>query len=223
MSTSNYIPARDADFDIWQGQFIAGITPARITAWKITQADYDALVLLQTDWTSAWNIAKDIGSHTSAETVAKNQARDVYEHALRTFVSQWIRGNTLITDDERRDLGVTVPDAERTPVGIKTNAPLLTFDPAVHTVQTLRIGNPDDPQTQGMPAGQKVFLERFVGGSGLDPATISFGNAQVVTRFLHRIQYTEADVGKTVYLRACYVNTKGEKGPFSPVLNAVIM
>ncbi len=223
MSTSNYIPARDADFDIWQAQFMTGLTPARIAAWKITPADQAALLPLQTDWTNAWTIAKDKGSHTSAQTVAKDEARAAYEPALRTFVSQWIRSNTLVTDDERRDLGVTVRDTERTPVGIKANAPILSFDPAVHTLQTLRMGNPDDPQTQAMPAGQKVLLERFIGTSGLDPAAINFGNAQIVTRFLHRIQYTEADVGKTAYLRACYVNTKGEKGPFSPVLSAVIM
>jgi hypothetical protein len=219
----DFIPRPDADFDIWQSQFMTGLTPARITAWKITPADQAALVLLQTGWTNAWTIAKDKGSHTSAQTIAKDEARIAYEQALRTFVSQWLRSNTLVTDDQRRDLGITVPDSERTPVGIKANSPLMAFDPAVHTVQTLRLGNPDDPHTQAMPTGQKVLLERFVGNSGLDPATISFGNAQVVTRFLHRIQYTEADVGKTAYLRACYINSRGEEGPFSPVLSAVIM
>jgi hypothetical protein len=223
MRNPDFIPRPDADFDIWQGQFMTGLTPARITAWKITPADQAALVVLQTAWANAWTVAKDKGSHTSAQTVAKDEARTAYEQALRIFVSQWLRSNTLVTDDQRRDLGITVRDSERTPIGIKTNAPLITFDPAVHTVQTVRFGNPDDPHTQAMPAGQKVFLERFVGDKGLDPAVISFGNAQVVTRFLHTIQYTEADVGKTVYLRACYVNTKGEKGPFSPVLSAVIM
>jgi hypothetical protein len=223
MSNTDYIPTRDADFDVWQDQFMTGLTPARITAWKINPLDKTALDTLQGTWKNAWTIAKDKGTRSSAQTIAKDEARQAYEPALRTFVSQWIRSNTLITDDQRRDLGVTVRDSERTPVGIKANAPLIAFDPPVHTVQTLRFGNPDDPHTQAMPAGQKVFLERFVGDKGLDPVAINFGNAEVVTRFLHRIQYTEAEVGKTAYLRACYVNTRGEKGPFSQVLTEVIM
>jgi hypothetical protein len=218
----DYIPRPDGDFDIWQDQFMTGVTP-NIVTWKIDPANFATLAPLQAAWKSAWLIGKDKGTRSSAQVIAKDEARQHYETALRVFVKQWIRGNTLVTDDQRRNIGVTVPDSERTPVGIKHNAPLLSFDPSVHTVQTLRFGNPDDPHTQSIPAGQKILLERFVGEKNLDPSTINFGGAQIVTRFLHTVQYTEADVGKWVYVRACYVNTRGEQGPFSVVASAVVV
>jgi hypothetical protein len=73
-----------------------------------------------------------------------------------------------------------------------------------------------------MPKGQKVMFERFVGDAKLDPATISFGNAEVIGRFLHHVDYPETDTGKTAYYRVAYVNTRGEKGPESAIFSKVI-
>jgi hypothetical protein len=36
------------------------------------------------------------------------------------------------------------------------------------------------------------------------------------------VRHTEADKGKTAYYATAYENSKGEKGPWSPVVEAVI-
>ena len=102
-------------------------------------------------------------------------------------------------------------------------APGFMFEPSTHGVHHFRFSNPLDPTTQAMPAKQKVYLERFVGASGLDPSTINFGNAEVIGRFLHHIDYPEGDTGKTAYYRVSYINTRGEKGPESAIFSQVIM
>ncbi|GAB6392095.1 MAG: hypothetical protein MdMp014T_1468 [Treponematales bacterium] len=36
------------------------------------------------------------------------------------------------------------------------------------------------------------------------------------------VRHTEADKGKTAYYATAYENSKGEKGPWSPVVEAVV-
>lgn len=234
MSHNHTFPSRDGDFDNYANSKYAylkanearlGINSAGILA-ILGPPPTPAGPPPGTNATpGTWNYVYPLESNPETFThplkLQKDSLRAQLETAFRTVYGDIPQ--SVLTADDRTALNLPERDTVPTPVGVKDNAPIVSFEPSVHTLQTIRFGNPDDPQTQAMPQGQKIMLERFVGEKGLDPATINFGSAQVVTRFLQKVQYTETDVGKTAYLRACYVNTRGEKGPYSAVVSSVII
>ena len=110
---SDYIPSKDANFNIFQGNLIV-IVQANATAWGILAADVTALVAAQLLWTTAFAKASNKLNRTSADVQAKDDARKVFEKALRNFIRQWIANNAKVPDSERERMGVTVKIITRT-------------------------------------------------------------------------------------------------------------
>ena len=86
------------------------------------------------------------------------------------------------------------------------------IDAIKHLSHKLRLTDPANPHTQSKPKGVRAIqVFRFVGTSA--PADVSeyqfVGDA---TRFLFESKFTLADVGKTAYYLARYVNTRGIPG-----------
>ncbi len=77
----DYIPSADADFDIFQRQFITFVQPNIDPggSWGIPGNDFDPLLALQTTWDTKWAIAQDKDSRTSADVEGKDNARDVVD------------------------------------------------------------------------------------------------------------------------------------------------
>jgi hypothetical protein len=90
-------------------------------------------------------------------------------------------------------------------------------------VHTLRVRNPEDPESKKMPKGQRIILRTAVGAADIPESEIPWSQDRiVVTRFLHDVSYTAADKGKTAYYNACYESTRGEHGPWSDVIDAIV-
>jgi len=217
----DYIPGADALFHNWQTQFINGVQP-NIVAWKIDAPDFNALLPLQTAWEAAWQAVSDVNSFTRADVQAKVDARKAYEKALRSFVQEWISPNKNITDAQRRDIGVTVADTEPTAVPRLNYPPALRIDRIGTRMHVLRFSDPQNPASRALPQRQQIMLERFVGEANLPPDGINFGNADVITRALSDVEFVAADAGKTVYYRSCFVNTRGEKSPWSDTVTGIV-
>jgi hypothetical protein len=44
----------------------------------------------------------------------------------------------------------------------------------------------------------------------------------LATRTPHTFEFTEEERGKTVYMAACWQNEKGQKGPWSEIVSAIV-
>ena len=182
-----------------------------------------------TDWNGRRNNWRDVlypaysnpATRTTVVTHNLNDAmtgfRTFAEPLLNKIASSGIAGN-----EEEEIFNIDLSRGTPTRAGVMSVEPGFQFEPSTHGVHRMRFANPLDPNTQAMPHSQKVIVERYVGAAGLDPGTINFGNAQVVSRFLHQVDYPELDTGKTAYYRVAYINTRGEKGPESAVFSKVI-
>ncbi len=103
----SYIPNSDADFDEWQKNFLTHVEKGS-SAWNIPNASVDALKALQTQWDTDYAAGGKHVDRTSSQQLKKTQTRDLYEKDIRGFVQEHIAFNSLITDDERRAMKVTV-------------------------------------------------------------------------------------------------------------------
>jgi len=218
---TDYIPAKDESFDVFQSNFIASVQPKLIT-WSIPTTEFTALTTLQTAWNTAWNKAKNKDTRSRADVQAKKEARKAFQSALRKFVRQWLAFNSKVTDADREALGLKVKDIEPTPMPVPDRAPDITIDAIKHLSHKLRLTDPANPHTQSKPKGVRAIqVFRFVGTSApTDVSEYQFvGDA---TRFLFESKFTLADVGKTAYYLARYVNTRGIPGNWSNVVSAAV-
>ncbi|MBI4833313.1 MAG: hypothetical protein HY811_00635 [Planctomycetes bacterium] len=114
MPKKDYMPDPDGDFNIWQGNFVMKVVGAP-AAYGLTPAD---VVNVSAD-SAAWQMA--LAAHVAAQNAAKAAAetkddtRDILESEIRSLVKR-IQSYPAMTDAQREDLGITVPDLTRTPL-----------------------------------------------------------------------------------------------------------
>ncbi|MBL7128967.1 MAG: hypothetical protein ISS16_08280 [Ignavibacteria bacterium] len=219
-----YIPLKQSVFFNWQDNHLKVIVVESV-GWGVPPADLTALQGLQTIYVGAYNVGSKEQklTRTSGQAQALRTAEKNYIDGIRNFNSQWITSNPLVTDAQRVDLGVTVRDTEPTRIDAAGFAPQLVVDKISGGVHTLRFRNPEDPASKKMPKGQKIILRTAVGTADIPESEIPWSQDRiVVTRFLHDVSYTAGDKGKTAYYNACYESNRGERGPWSDVIDAIV-
>lgn len=220
----DYIPSGDPEFDIFQRQFITFVQPNIDPggSWGIPGSAFDPLLPLQTTWNAKWAVAQDKDSRTSADVEGKDNARAAYETALRAFVKEWITPNQNITNQQRKDMNVTVPDTERTRVPVPANAPGVTVKELKHLQHILRIIDPTQPNSKAKPDGvRSAQVWTFFGDNepGDNSLYTFYGSAN---RFNFTVTFDAAERGKLVWYIARWENTRGEVGPWSNPFSATV-
>ena len=137
---SNYVPRPDAEFDVFQIDFTSILGPLVGPGGSsgIPQPVFDAVLALQSPWTTTWAVARNKKNRTVADVKAKDDARDAYEAAIRALVNEWVRFNANITNEDKVRMGIPIRDDERTPVAVPVTNPVLqigTQDPARHSIR----------------------------------------------------------------------------------------
>ena len=229
----NYIPSQDAGFDNWQRNLI-NLIIAYYVAWAIAAADEANLITLQTTWVADYATGGKLmaATRTKQQVAAKTAARKVYEKAIRVFVTRWVKGNTLISNAQRAAMGVTVSKTTRTPVQVPDTAPTLTiasgsgsqliigFRQAPHVITSLPTER--SAVKKAKPKGYHAVRLYYVVGGTAPTSTAGCNVVIGMTKSPHKLRFNAADAGKTVYFFACWVNTKEQEGPLTPLHTAVV-
>ncbi|HLG35414.1 MAG TPA: hypothetical protein VI757_11085, partial [Bacteroidia bacterium] len=159
----SYIPDTEENFNDWQDNFME-VLNLNLVAWGIEPVDIDPLTVLQTIWVEKYDKGKPEANPRSSDRIAKNDARKAFDKALRKFVKKFINENAAVSNDQRRELKVTVYDDTRTRVPVPTVQPagsIRKINPHEHVVQ---IKNPDTPNSNAKPVGVRATrVFRFVG------------------------------------------------------------
>ena len=214
---SDYVPHSDAEFNLWQaGLFVLVQTNA--DAWGILPDDVASLIALQLAWANAFAITSNPKNCTDADTQAKNDARRVYEKALRNFIGQWLAHNAKVTDSDRTRLNITVKSTTHTSVGVPTTSPVATIDFSVRHQHTIKFVDEATPTSKAKPEGvHGCEIWSKVG----DQVTFSYLATDTATPYV--VIYDEDVAGKTASYHLRWVNTKGEQGPWSAVVSATVV
>jgi hypothetical protein len=228
----DYLSLRDADFDNFY-KFMCHYVNAKCTGstpeWThIPQAAWSLLADTCAAWTAAYG--KTIGPHTPVETEAKNDAKKEAKKVIRPFVNQYLRFPP-VTNEDRTAMGIPNKDTIPTDVPVPTAQPEadLTF-PGIHMVELAKIRAvkgtaPDARSDHGVriyygltgPASDKHKF-RLTG----EPKTGADLPYSVFTRRKRERFDFDGERGNTVYFCLRYENSKGEAGPYGPMLSAVI-
>jgi hypothetical protein len=131
MSGKDFIPRSSADFDIWQKNFITVAHPL-FPGWDLPTSANDEWTQLATTankkklrWDAIWAVVST-GDFKHSDEVELQEARKDYENgrpddpddtSLRLFISRYIRNNPRVTNQQKANMGLTVPDLVKTPAG----------------------------------------------------------------------------------------------------------
>ncbi|MDR2068507.1 MAG: hypothetical protein LBP71_01385 [Spirochaetaceae bacterium] len=232
----DYVPVKDADFDVWFRnlcQYVnAKCNPPDAPQWS--HIPPDALTELNGAY-AAWHAAYGITLKpcTKPERDEKNRVRKGSQKTARNFVNAYLRYHPAVTDDDREQMGLRIPDPA-SPIPRPEAQPEadITY-PGVHLIELTRIRavktEGEDPRSD---YGVRIFwgilgpaVSRDKFRLAAPPVT---GDDLPHSTFTHRKRYRfdfPGDSGSTVYFCLRYENEKGGEegeGPFGPILSAII-
>jgi hypothetical protein len=220
MST-DYLPAKDRDFLQWIINFLNYLFRS-LTRFNVPNAVYDDMVEKRGDYQQKLDIAEDPTTRTKLTVQAKNTAKNVLKKTARLVVKEYLTFNHAVTDEDRDGLGIPIRKTTRTPSQVATTYP--DFDIDSGTIRRLIIHFFDQGQkkSKAKPAGQHGAEIRWIISDVpvVDVEVLIHSSFDTHTPFTLEFQGHER--GKTVYFCLCWENTRGEKGPWSEIQNAII-
>ena len=219
---NNFIPQNDAEFNVWQDNLAKEFTTGS-TTWGIPEEDIAALVAVQTNWNTCYARANNKNNRTSADVQAKDDARAIYEKKLRSFIAQWLTNNTKVLDSDRERMGITVKSGTRTAVPKPITVPVGNVDFSVRLQHTIHFNDESTPKSKAKPEGVhgcEIWM-KLGGEVPKNASELTFVATDTRTPFVKTFEGTDA--GKTVYYWLRWVNTRGEQGPWSKAINAMVV
>ncbi|MDR2040729.1 MAG: hypothetical protein LBP98_00215 [Tannerella sp.] len=220
MRRNDYMPQKDADFDILQTN-VYNAAQANASKWLIPQELVTALDVPRQRWSAAYAAYCVTASRTPAVTREKNDAGADYRAVLRTFIQGQIMHNSRVSDGERLAMGLPVYDRKPTQARPpETRTEMEIFFPQI--MKHILHVRDSESKSAGKPAHVIGFeIWRRTGGD-TEPAFEEMQFVELATRSPHTLEYTSADRGKMVWYATRWVNTRGEKGPWSEILSAIV-
>lgn len=151
MAQNPYIPPRDADFNNWFDNFSTRIT-ATPALFGLTAGDAVQIAAAFTSWNDAYVAAITPSTRTPLAVAAKNNERAAAEAVIRPYAIN-VRDNEGVTDADKLDLGLNVPDTTPTPIPAPSSSPVITIVGATPLQTTLRVADETTPNVRKKPFG----------------------------------------------------------------------
>lgn len=221
MSTSSdYIPNSDGDFNAWLQNFVSNIT-ANTSALGLTAADIAPVTDTANDWQTKYAANTTAQAAAQSARQAKDDSRSATEGVVRSLVGRLQSSNT-VTDAQRQALSISVRSATRTPVGVPTSRPVAQVDISQRLRHTLSFMDELTPTSRAKPSGiiGCELWNKIGGAPPVDPSEMTY--LATDTRSPYVVEFDGADAGKTVYYMLRWVNSRGERGPWSQTVSATI-
>jgi hypothetical protein len=219
---ADFIPQNDAEFNLWQSSLVTQVQ-ASATVWGISATDITAVVAQQTLWTPAFTKASNKQNRSSADVQAKDDARKAYETTLRKFVAQWLANNSKVANSDRERMGLTVKQTGHTPVSVPSTSPAGSIDFSVRLQHSIGYADEATPRSKAKPDGVhgcEVWV-KIGGDAPKDTTELTFLATNTSTPYVAKFSAT--DSAKTVYYRLRWVNTRGQQGPWSSIISAMVV
>jgi hypothetical protein len=218
----DFIPARDADFDVYFKNIketVAAKTAGTKPEWThIPPADKTALDAAYTNWSNAY--IPTLKPHTPEQTREKNRVRKSSEKLLRKFINRFLR-HEPVTDKERDGLSIRNPKPGRTVIPVPATIP--QFAIRVRNVRRLDVDFQDEGSaTKARPYGYDgaIIYWDVLDAPPAQPEDLR--QSHKATRTPYTLKFKETERAKKAYVALRWQNSKGEKGSWTTIQEAVV-
>ena len=221
--SEGYIPRPYGEFFSWQ-QNLLDYASSHLADLGLVAGDLTAVSALRGEWEQAFldNQAKQAAAE--AATQLKHDRRRDFEAAIRALVRK-LQASPAVDDSERQALGITVRDTQPTPVGPPTTRPVALVDTSQRLRHEIAFADEGTPTRKAKPSGAMgAEIWRAITAAGaaapVDPSGYTFIALDTSTPYV--LDFAGADAGKTAHYILRWVNTRGQKGPWSETVSATI-
>ena len=219
---ADYITQTDAEFHVWQINLI-DILSDNATAWGIPEEVITSLKATQTRWTTAYEKASNKQNRTAADVITKNEAGDDFTKEIRDTVQQWLVRNPKVSDADRVRMDITVRTNTHTPVPPPSSFPVGSVDFSLRLQHTISFYDQASAHSNAKPedvTGCEIYLK----ADGEAPKSVEEMNFQgTCTASPFVVKFDSTKAGKTAWYWLRWVNRKGEPGPWSTAISAMIV
>lgn len=229
MSSQHRFPAKDADFNNYINIGIPYLVAnkARLVITTGAQAILTTVTNQLSAAVTGWNIIYPQSQNPAIATASiianKSALRPQIEANLRAIFDDIPK--SVLTQVDRDTLNLPLPAGTHTPSPVPTAVPSITVSSRGHLSVTLAIVDSAHPQSAAKPDGvESIQLEgAFVAaGSTAKPTDADFRNIDIASKTSYIRNYTSDQLASTEYIRARYLNSRGEVGNWSEWLAVVV-
>jgi hypothetical protein len=217
---ADFIPSSDTDYTAWMQNFIT-YADANLAALGLTLADLTPIQNAETTWETAYAALVAAQAQAQSARQTKDDARAAQETLVRPLVAQ-LQTSPIVTDAQRQALAITVRSTSRTASPTPTSRPVATVDTSQRLRHIIAFIDELTPTSRAKPAGM-VGCEIWIkigGAPPVDPSELTY--LATDTRSPYVAEFDGADAGKTAYYMLRWVNTRGERGPWSQTISGTI-
>jgi hypothetical protein len=220
MSRKQIIPDKDADFDVMQRR-LHTVANANISKWGldstwITNVFNPAAAL----WNAKYAVYKEPLTRTQVITAEKIAARKAYKPHISLLVKS-LRVNTRLSENDRLEAGLENYDTTPTAPEVPVSWPIIVFKPVAAGV--LR-GDYHDSESGLRRKGKGIHgMEVRIGVPDQPPVSPEeMPHSEFSTRTPYIKAFDQSLRGKKAYFCSRWENTRGQKGPWSEIISAII-
>ncbi|MDR1103357.1 MAG: hypothetical protein LBL42_06325 [Tannerella sp.] len=221
MPSNNYYPRNEPGFIQWCIDFFLYLA-SHLPGWGLDPTEEASLKSDFDTFQNAYNHYHDPDHKTPANRVAKDTAKKGFEKRLRAYVKEHLAFNHLLTDADRRALGINVPEpGPHPPHPLPTSFPILTFGTQtaawlyMHLIDSVTKHRAKPFGVQG--AEYRCGICETPPVNPEDLPEVGF-----ITRWPHIFKFRKEDSSKIFCVCARWENTRGEKGPWSEIYRVII-
>lgn len=208
----NRYPPRDDDGLLEAGnKFIDNVgDPTKI---GLTAEDITRLTTSVSEGETARDEHNTAQTTARNKTVAKDEKLETVEDILQEFNSR-VQGHPGMTDELRTKLGLPIYDSVKSFALAPTEMPnvsINTATPLLHVIEFSRDGG------KGKPEGVREIEIWFKLGGDATGNPSDYDYIGRDTESPYTKQFVAADSGKQAHYLCCWLNSKGERGPWKMV------
>jgi hypothetical protein len=170
---------------------------------------------------TTWNTKYPAHIAAAAAAISAREGKDAARRGVETAVRPLVRrlqASPTVSDPERASLGITVPDPGGTAVGPPTTMPVVRVECGARLQHTIHFTDSATTTRKGKPAGvlgAEIWVNVLPIGQPTpgDPDTFRFVALDTETPYM--LDFDAADGGKNAHYLLRWVNSTGQKGPWS--------
>ena len=219
-NSKSYVPRSNAAFLVWIKNLLAYVKVhfERMKAYDPSYPMDDMVTDLE-----YWMNKCGEPNHGSLDISAKNDARKKVEREIRAFVQGVLARNPNVTDLDREAMGLHVYDTIPTTVNVPKVRPMVKIVYKGAGLLELHITPEADISEDRRPYyGCKIQFDLFHADAPA-PETRDVLNKGIFTRRKKEpFVFQPEESAKRMYFCARYENSKGQAGPWSNIMSAVI-
>jgi hypothetical protein len=221
MSQKDYLPARDIEFQSWSTSFLHCLS-TMLERINFPPVEYELLVSLNNDFSQKLEVTEESSTRTKVTIQRKNEARKLLEKTLRQDIKEYLTFSRLVTNADREALGLPIYKKTHTPAPVATTAPSFDVDTSVAGRVGIKFYTMEGEKKQGKPAGQHCVEIQWIISHETPTRWDELLHSVIDTRSPYTFMFENDQRGKTLYFALRWQNTRGEKGPFTLIQNAII-